>query len=216
MAPHHAGVMVATPRPRNDTREFRVRNGGRARCPHRAARVMRRAPGSCGMSVHPLRAQYPPRVRNGKYHTLRVLRGASPCAHIACRGSRPAQGAASGHPHPRQSRGTIPHHGTRSVNAPCPVAVPPRTGEFRTMPSRAPRWRAATGNGAATPAVPSGSHQKPARARSRALTEQVDFAILPRICNHRSPYGLQGLVKNGSHFSVLQSWRFFCSFSRHD
>ncbi len=27
---------------------------------------------------------------------------------IACRGSRPAQGAASGHPHPRQSRGTIP------------------------------------------------------------------------------------------------------------
>ena len=80
------------------------------------------------------------------------------------------------------------------------------------MPSRAPRWRAATGNGAATPAVPSGSHQKPARARSRALTEQVDFAILPRICNHRSPYGLQGLVKNGSHFSVLQSWRFFVHF----
>ena len=100
-------------------------------------------------------------------------------------------------PHPRQSRGTI---------------TTPRTGEFRTMPSRAPRWRAATGNGAATPAVPSGSHQKPARARSRALTKQVDFAILPRICNHRSPYGLQGLVKNGSHFSVLQSWRFFVHF----
>ena len=47
---------------------------------------------------------------------------------------------------------------------------------------------------------------------ARALTKQVDFAILPRICNHRSPYGLQGLVKNGSHFSVLQSWRFFVHF----
>ena len=47
---------------------------------------------------------------------------------------------------------------------------------------------------------------------ARALTKQVDFAILPRICNHRSPHGLQGLVKNGSHFSVLQSWRFFVHF----
>ena len=47
---------------------------------------------------------------------------------------------------------------------------------------------------------------------ARALTKQVDFAILSRICNHRSPHGLQGLVKNGSHFSVLQSWRFFVHF----
>ena len=84
---------------------------------NRTPRSPRPAPRSCPVTLgrdawppppvgtpHPpgSRRAAPPAVdhrrgaRLGKEHTLRVLPGASPCAHIACRGSRPAQGAASG------------------------------------------------------------------------------------------------------------------------
>ena len=81
----------------------RGRNGGRARCPHRAARVMR----LLHVRWHGMPSRAP---RNGARQVAHAesFAGGVSVRPIACRGSRPAQGAASGHPHPRQSRGTIP------------------------------------------------------------------------------------------------------------
>ena len=138
-----------------------------------------RAPPACAM---------PPRVRNGKYHTLRVLRGASPCAPYRLPGlpARAGRGVGSSPPAAKPRHHNHTPHGRISHDAKPRTAVASCHGQWRDA------W---------PPGLP-----------ARALTKQVDFAILPRICNHRSPYGLQGLVKNGSHFSVLQSWRFFVHF----
>ena len=93
--------------------EFRGRYSGRARCPHRAARVMRgrttRALWRRLLHVrwHGMPSRAP---RNGARQVAHAesFAGGVSVRPIACRGSRPAQGAASGPPHLRQSRGTIP------------------------------------------------------------------------------------------------------------